>query len=69
MRGKEQIPVFVCTKQGKVACICKQGKKLCDSPDCTREIVELDAYRDVEKLFRQDRYGKCYEISRDKRRK
>lgn len=69
MKGKEQIPVFVCMKQGKVACICKQGKKLCDNPDCTRDLVERDAYRDAEKLFYQDRYGKCREIEKDKRRK
>ncbi len=55
MKGKEQIPVFVCIKQGKVACICKQGKKLCDNPDCTRDLVERDAFRDAEKLFYRDR--------------
>ena len=27
-------------------------------------MVERDAYRDVEKLFKQDRYGKCREIDR-----
>ena len=64
MKGKEQIPVFVHMKNGQTTCICKQGNKKCDRVDCERDMVERDAYRDVEKLFKQDRYGKCREIDR-----
>ncbi|MBR5620754.1 MAG: hypothetical protein IKW76_13555 [Clostridia bacterium] len=62
MKEKELIPVFVRAENGKTTCICKQGNKKCDSVDCERDMVERDAYRDVKKLFRQDRYGKCREI-------
>ena len=61
MKDKELIPVFVRIEDGKTTCICKQGRRKCDRADCERDMVERDAYRDVEKLFRQNRYGKCRE--------
>lgn len=61
MRDKEQIPVFVLIERGKTVCLCKQGKRHCDNPDCIREMVERDAYNGLATLARQDKYGKVKE--------
>lgn len=62
--GKRADPCICPHENGQTTCICKQGNKKCDRVDCERDMVERDAYRDVEKLFKQDRYGKCREIDR-----
>lgn len=52
MKDKELIPVFVRIEDGKTTCICKQGRRKCDRADCERDMVERDAYRDVEKMHK-----------------
>ena len=76
MKDKELIPVFVRIENGKTTCICKQGNKKCDRVDCERDMVERDAYRDVEKMTQNawkkavnrtlaiDLFPDCYESAK-----
>ena len=59
LESKEYIKVYIDFKDGKASCICKRSRKGCGK-QCTPEVVERNRYRDWEKTFPQDRYGKAY---------
>jgi len=57
MEKKEVLKVFIDWKDGETRCICLRSKKRCRKK-CSRDVVERDLYRDWEKTFNQDRFGK-----------
>ena len=55
--GIERIKVYIDYENGRTVCICRRENKRCDK-QCTPDVVERDKYRDWQKTFAQDRYGK-----------
>jgi len=59
MNETEVLKVFIDWKDGKTRCICLRSKKRCRKK-CSKDIVERDKYRDWEKTFKQDQFGKSH---------
>ena len=58
METKERIKVWVCIHDGKTTGICKRNKPKCKKT-CAADWVERDKFQGIEKLWKQNRYGKC----------
>lgn len=62
MEEIEKIKVFIKTEKGKTVCICKDN--YCGG-DCQQDIVTRDRYRDWQKMFHRDKYGRSHEDNQD----
>lgn len=55
--GKLNLKVYIRFEDGVIKCMCLRRCKKCDCK-CEKDIVTYDKYRDGEKTFPQNRYGK-----------
>ena len=59
MNENEVLNVYIDWRDGKTHCICLREKKRCKK-SCSKDVVERDKYRDWEKTFKQDQFGKSH---------
>lgn len=52
-----KIDVYVFAPKGKILCICKASRKLCERK-CEIQKVIYDQYQDYEECMRTSKYGK-----------